>query len=408
VKKTAAPLLIIFLIALGARLAYVASISPQYLSPDSGDWNRLALGLLGGSGYDSTFRGPVYPLFLAGIYALFGFSVAAARVFQALAGAATAIIIFFIANEIFSKRAALIAAAVVALYPYLIYFSGDILSETLFTFLISLCVYFLLVNFRKNNYVLSAVYGGVSGITLLCKGTFLPFYAISLALILFLPGPDRPKKIKMAGLALAFTALIVLPWTARNYRSYHKFVLLGLSGQSLWLANNPQAFKLQALPETNQDRLDENFTWFDEAKYKEILSLPPVQADERFRKEAREFIFANPGQFVSLSFKRLVHFWRPFPVVATNRNKLIALLTSGLLLPLGLLGVILSLKKYWKKTLALLALLGSFTLIHMVFTSSIRYRVPLDPYFIIFASFTISLVVSSVSRKLEFGNAEKE
>ena len=42
----------------------------------------------------------------------------------------------------------------------------------------------------------------------------------------------------------------------------------------------------------------------------------------------------------------------------------------------------------WKKTFPIWAAIFSYNLIHLFFLSMLRYRIPLDPFFLIFASFT--------------------
>jgi 4-amino-4-deoxy-L-arabinose transferase-like glycosyltransferase len=393
-KKTVFIAAMIFLFALAIRLAYVLNVSPDYLSPDSYDWTTLASNILNGQSYNSTYRGPLYPLVLAGIYSVFGYGVIAVRIFQSILGAATVILIYFTAKEIFSEKTAVIAAACGSIYPYFIYYCADLLSETLLTFLLSLSMFLVLANLRQKSNILAACYGISAGLTMLCKGLFYPFFLVSLPLLFFLFEASLVKRVKLTILSLLAAVLIISPWAIRNYRVYNKFVLFGLSGQSLWLANNPLSYKLQELPETNKDRLQLDFTWFDAKRYDEVLSMPAVKGDETFKKDAKEFILNNPAKFASLSLKRLFHFWRLYPVVVTKRNKILALASSGVIIPFGFMGIILSLKKYWKKTIFPILLIGSFSFFHMVFTSSIRYRVPLDPLVIVFASFFIVYIFS--------------
>lgn len=379
----------IMLAAFLVRLLYATSIEKSYLSVDSGSWNSLALAIMQGEPYASTYRGPLYPLFLAGLYSLFSCDVIVVRIAQSVLGALTCLIVYHIGRKVFSPGAGTLSAILVCLYPYFIHMTGDIMSEILFAFLICLSILLLLLYQEKPSFKYSALTGICIGLTLLCKGTFLPFFLLSLLWLLAVPGLKPKLKIRAVLQLLLFVSLTFSPWVIRNYRHYNKIVVLGLSGQSLWLANNPQAMKLETLPEMNIDRLDTNFTWFDPKKYRDILKMPPLEADQTFRKEAKNYIFSNPGEFACLVFKRFLHYWRLYPIVATRRNKIIAMLTSGWILPLGWLGILLSLRNHRRKTILLISLLASFTLVHVVFVSTIRYRVPIDPIVIIFCSFAV-------------------
>ncbi|OGR60589.1 MAG: hypothetical protein A2X34_03070 [Elusimicrobia bacterium GWC2_51_8] len=62
--------------------------------------------------------------------------------------------------------------------------------------------------------------------------------------------------------------------------------------------------------------------------------------------------------------------------------------TSGLYLPLAAIGFFLSLAAF-KKTSLLLALFATYTLSHIFFTTTLRYRIPIDPFLIIFAAYSL-------------------
>jgi len=381
--------LVVFSLALLLRLGYCLSIDKTYLSPDSSDWESSAFSLLDEGRFNSDYRGPATTVFLAGIHLAFGRDVVPVRIVQALLGSVTCLLIFSIGTMIFFEEAGFIAAVIAALYPYFIYFTGDIMSETLLIFLIALYItlyYASLGSGKKSTSILCGIAGGAA---LLCKGTFLPFFGLSLAWIVIAMEGSLIRRAKITLLIGLSAAAVVAPWTARNFAKYDKFVLLGLGGQSLWLANNPEAYKLETLPETDQDRLDPAFTWYDAEKMKEISGLPPLAADLRFREEAVSYIKADPGRTAALALKRFVHFWRLYPIVATTRNKIIALMTSGIILPLGWAGMILSLRRYWRRSFVLMLLPLSFSAVHMVFLANIRYRIPCDPYMIIFAAFAL-------------------
>ncbi len=379
----------IMLAAFLVRLLYATTIEKSYLSVDSGSWNHLALAIMQGEPYDSVYRGPLYPLFLAGLYSLFGCDVIVVRIAQSVLGALTCLIVYHIGRKVFHPGVGVLSAILVCFYPYFIHMTGDIMSETLFTFLICLSILMLLLYQEKPSFKYSALTGICVGLTLLCKGTFLPFFLLSLLWLLAVPGLKPKLKIRMVGQLLLFVSLTLSPWMIRNYRHYNKIVVLGLSGGALWIANNPQAMKIETLPEINNDKLDISFTWFDPERYQTILKMPPLEADRTFRKEAKNYIFSNPGEFAHLVFKRFLHYWRLYPIVATRRNKIIAMLTSGWILPLGWLGIIISFGNYRRKTILLISLLASFTLVHVVFLATIRYRVPIDPIVIIFCSFAV-------------------
>ncbi len=394
--------LAVFALALLLRLGYSLNIDKAYVSLDSTDWNKSAFALLDEGRFESTFRGPATTVFLAGIYGVFGRDVTPVRVAQSILGAATCLFILSIGTVVFFEQAGLVAALIAAGYPYFIHLTGDILSETLLTFLIALYVMLYFSSLGSKKPSAYALCGVSAGAALLCKGTFLPFFALSLVWVLVSMEDRFRERAKAALLIGLFAAAAVSPWTARNFYAYGKFVPLGLGGESLWLANNPQAYKLETLPEMDQDKLDPAFTWYDSEKLKEISKLPAIAADREFQKEAVSYIKAEPRKFSVLAVKRFAHFWRLSPLIATKRNKMIALATSGIILPLGWAGMLLSFRRYWRKSSVLIMLPLSFSLIHMVFLAHIRYRIPCDPYIIVFAAFTLCTLFNKLSRRQEW------
>src|SRR5204862_3367923 len=79
------------------------------------------------------YRAPGYPLLIATC----GGNVRAIRLAQAALDTSTALAAYLLARRWLAPRASFIAALLVALNPFLIYFSGLILSETLFIALLA-------------------------------------------------------------------------------------------------------------------------------------------------------------------------------------------------------------------------------------------------------------------------------
>jgi hypothetical protein len=128
--------------------------------------------------------------------------------------------------------------------------------------------------------------------------------------------------------------------------------------------------------------------------------LPALEANKVLLQEGVNWIRNNPKKFSWLIWRRFIHFWRLWPKMATKRNKIIAKLTSGVYLPLAFLGMILSYKKYWQKTLLLIFLFISFTLAYLPFFCMIRYRVPIDPLILVFTGYTFSIILEKLRIKV--------
>jgi hypothetical protein len=197
----------------------------------------------------SLIRMPGYPLFLAGVYSVFGHSdKTAARFVQALMDTATcamiALVAFFWEPDERRKRPSAIAAlALAAVCPFTTIYVGTILTETptvFFTVGMTLTATLALktTNHRRTLSLWIAT-GLLAGIAVL----FRPdsgLFALALGLTLVVATLGRTSKVKLnrrrdeilsrtartsyvgAVFSLAF-CLALVPWAIRNYRVFHLF-----------------------------------------------------------------------------------------------------------------------------------------------------------------------------------------
>lgn len=168
-------------------------LAPSQVGPDSKDYIELAHNIQSGAfalhGVSTTFRPPLYPLFLSFL------SDGTITIAQAALGAMTCVLVFWISRS-------LIASLLYSLAPMSIYMTGEVLSETLFTFLVVLGVYL----WSKHYWA-----GVVFGLAALAKPIIFPMLVLGIAVSLILKWP-----IKGLSIMLAVTILICLPWMIRN------------------------------------------------------------------------------------------------------------------------------------------------------------------------------------------------
>src|SRR5262249_25518498 len=140
--------------ALGVRLGWVLTrpVDDAALAqlPDQREYLAVARSFLAGEGFSFTdprfndrvyaYRTPGYPLFLAAC----GGNIRAARVAQALIDTATVLAAYLLASRGLPPAASTVAALFVAFNPFLIYFCGLLLSETLFTAMLAWGMFLLL------------------------------------------------------------------------------------------------------------------------------------------------------------------------------------------------------------------------------------------------------------------------
>jgi len=379
-------ILLIVIIAFIVRLLYVFTLEPdQFYFDDSLQWNQIALNFMAGKGLivspdAMAIRMPLYPLFLSGIYYLFGpGNLLAVRIVQAGLSALTCLIIYLIAVSVFSadknaERIGKISALISTFYPFFVYYSGAILNETLFIFLLSLIMWFLV----RGRFLWSAIF---LGFAVLCRAE-ISAYFIFIIIGLFLLF-SRVEALRASFIMFLLLCVVLSPWVARNYLIFNRFVPLStMGGYTFYEGNAP-----------------ENPTGGPFGG-KFFLKVPPglneVEIDKYYRKETIRVIGENPKRFLGLCWSKFRRYWNvklntDDSRYASTRNNLISIFSFGPVLLLFISGLILS---FWnRRNLIFIYFLILYNMLtNLIFVSSLRYRLPIEPYLIIFASYSLNTV----------------
>jgi 4-amino-4-deoxy-L-arabinose transferase-like glycosyltransferase len=177
----------------------------------------------------SLIRLPGYPLFLVGIYAVFGHgNNTAVRLVQAVLDTNTCVLIAWVVFEWTRKhRAAMLAFALAAVCPFTAIYVATILTEVPTNFLAVAMVLTATFAFkataRKRGLLCWSVSGLIAGIAVLFRpdsGLFAA--AIGLTLVLSSLRRFREATLYAAIFSFAF-CLVLVPWTIRNRRVFHVF-----------------------------------------------------------------------------------------------------------------------------------------------------------------------------------------
>ena len=202
----------------------------------------------------------------------------------------------------------------------------------------------------------------------------------------------RDRVAVYSTILMVVTLMVVAPWSIRNSLHYGQFVLVTTEGgHAFWQGNNPY---FDGVNRPGPDDIPQELR-------QKLKGLSKIEKDRVYYRESFNFIRNKPMQFVKLYIIKFFNYWRLYPnTISENRfttlkTKIISLLTYGLLLPFALFGIIKSVF-HNKKTLLLLFLMLSFSLGYSLFLTSVRYRIPLDVYVIVFAAFGIIRVFKSV------------
>ncbi len=405
--------------ALGIRIVLALILAPHAAQglgslqfADSADYDQLARAMLAHQPYEVggnlASRMPGYPLFVAAVYALCGYSTQAVLIAQALLCGGIVALTYAIARRA-GTTVGLLAALLAAFDPLSIGFSETFLSETPFTFLLMLALWLtiriLAGKSPKNPPSLSGTTPTPSAISLPPKTTppsshsaFLIAWAalgliwgaavymrasalwciVPLAALAALAAPSLSRAQRLAApvIALALLFLTLTPWLIRNYQHFGSgpFRLTTLEGISLYEAVYPDA---------------------DGGPRQDKISLPPemvplneAQRNDEWSRRAWQYIRADPARILRLAFIKAGRTWSPWFNLTSLRSPPIQaamILWHVPLFVLGLIGLFAGPLPRIQRIILAVPILY-FTLVHSLFLGSIRYRVPLMPIVCILAA----------------------
>ena len=223
----------ILALALALRLAlfYTALGSPsRFFKPDSYGYDKMAMNILtyrtfstlaGSPPKPDCIRTPVYPLFLSGIYSIFGHRPEIAVFLQILLSGLTLVLLYGIVTMLFAHPGAALAASLLyALEPASAILPNYILTETLFTFLVLLAFYFLIRWIKENksgDAAISLVAMSLAALTRPIFTFYPPIVFIFLFLVFLGRGSKGRKNMRLVGIAVLCYTAIVGTWVLRNF-----------------------------------------------------------------------------------------------------------------------------------------------------------------------------------------------
>jgi 4-amino-4-deoxy-L-arabinose transferase-like glycosyltransferase len=377
----------LFIIGLAGRLFYIFQGHPVPLQ-DTPDYDEIALNILAGEGFVSrtnwhgfemrSWRAPFYPIFLALVYHVFFYSYLAVQICQALVGAATGVLVYRL-GYVLHRPSAIWAGLVVAFYGPFWGSANEVMTETWFTFWLVLTVWFMVVADKRWHYLMGA--GLALGLAALTRPVGLVLWAAyclyALKSGVKIPGAwntpgilrsllkDQCGAVYCIALVSAGVALVVLPWTWRNYQVHDALVPISTHGGFIIARSNA------AQPDW---RIEQG--WGIKAEVFERMPTE-VERDRHWRRQGVAFIRHNPGPYLILVGQRFLRFWYFF---RPDYN-----FWYMLVLPFFIAGLYRF--KQQDAFLLLSLFIGlSVLCFSFVLYGSTRFRLPLEPFFILFAA----------------------
>ena len=341
----------------------------------------------------------LYTLYLAAVYALLGPHPLAARLIQAVvAGLLHPWLTWRVGRRVLGAPVGLAAAALCAGYAYFIYYAAALVTETFYILAVlwSLDAAMRLACGlgRSGRARLGLELGLALGVAVLLRQVlllFLPFLFAWLAWHALAANRLRPA-LTATLLASTVMALLISPWTLRNYRAFGRFVLLNTNaGFAFFWANHP-IHTTRFIPILSEEQPS-----YQSLIPPELRRLDEAALDRALLRIGLGFVAQDPLRYALLSLSRVGEYFKFWPSPQSGMLSNVARVASfGLCLPLMLFGLALSVVRAPSNAATgppLVSLLWLFvavySAIHLLSWSLIRYRLPVDAVLVIFAGLAV-------------------
>jgi 4-amino-4-deoxy-L-arabinose transferase-like glycosyltransferase len=351
----------------------------------------------GGNTGPSAWEPPLYPSLIGGVFKIFGvYTYASAWVLlsiNSLFAALTTIPVYLIAHRTLGPRVAIWSARAWALNPYVWYWSIHWIWDTTFTPLMLALIFLVALELTAPDLTAPEkdrwpswrgwiLFGALWGVGALANPTmlsFLPFCGLWVWRQRYRQGLPS-----LAGVALSSLVffLVLSPWLVRNYEVFGRFVFIRDDfGLQFRLGNNKLADgMLIATLQPNLNKLE----------FEKFERLGEIAYEADCRRQAVEWIRANPGRFAIISMKRFFYYWngvpRPTDSTAPWDFRSSLFLASSVL---AIWGLIRALRQKRPGAWLFAGLVVTYPAAYYFVFPHARYRHPIEPELVILAVFLL-------------------
>ncbi|MGA8220376.1 MAG: glycosyltransferase family 39 protein [Candidatus Acidiferrales bacterium] len=315
---------LMLLVAVALRLILVGFLYPETYKPRRDFWpfgyetGRIARSLASGEGFGNplfektgptAWMAPVFPIVLAGVFKVFGiYSKASALVIlslDSLFSALTCLPVFYAARECFGERAGYYAAWGWAVFPYAIFLSANFVWESCLTALLLTALFAWTLRLsRSENLGSWAGFGALWGLAALTSPAVLSVFPVMAGWACYQLDAKRKRWVAPGVICTLALLASLVPWTVRNYRSFHRLSPLRDNfWLEVWVGNNGDTSYWapdSAHPSTSDTEL---------AEYDRLGELDYMA---KKKAQAIAFIGSHPGVFAATSFRRFLYTWTGF------------------------------------------------------------------------------------------------
>lgn len=392
-------------------------LGPRYGIGFADDYDRLAYTLSQGQGFrfgaefaPTLMREPGYPLFLSGVFKLFGYSLEAARFANLILVGVAAFFVARLARVIgLSTLAATLVAVIFLFHPGTVIAVARGGFEIFFVFLLAL---FMLAFYRATGTDALRHYlfaGLLLGFVVLTRSTIFLFPFVVWGYFFLTADTVRqwPKYCSRLAVLMVGTAVVMSPWLVRNYAVSGEVIatntIQGVAAQAgqhicrgLSFARGFQKLDSEAARE--RARLARELGYNFKGGYYQYFYRTRDEVD--FNRYLMRGVFdnylENPAFWAKCAAQNLFNFWfagKTWQVTWMN------VVVQGPFLLLSLLGGYGLWRRGYGRQIAPLVLFILYLFaVHVPIHAQARYSVPLIPFLSLFAGAGVLAVIDGVRR----------
>jgi 4-amino-4-deoxy-L-arabinose transferase-like glycosyltransferase len=417
--KAATSLVLIVVIALGARVTFAWNQEHKMradlvgLVPFLNETGNIAYSLAAGHGFSSPYwqetgptawLTPVYPVLVAGVFRVFGIhtphSFFAIVILNILFSAAACVPIFYAGKRVGGLAVGGGAAWLWAIFPNAVIIPYEWVWDTSLAASLMAMILWATLELAETQSVRGwCGYGLLWGFALMTNPSLGSVLPVLLGWAAYRAWKQGRSRLSRPLLACGIAVLCCVPWTVRNYLTFHRFIPLRSNFPfELWLGNNEQFDEQsQVVPAANPERFEiRNYIHMGETAFMQ----------DKWRK-ATAFIETHPRLEFILFARRFVATWigleKPIEGLRDADSTLARLaLISNTLAAIGALCGILAL--VWSRNayafpLAVCPIV--YPVIYYVTHTSLRYRHPIDPVVLLLAAVAVAAVLQKRRSRVE-------
>ena len=357
--------------------------------------------------YATAWEEPIYPFLLAACFRAFGeHGRVVMLVVHLLCFLATLGCVYQLGKSLAGPAAGLVAVAILALIPRsLLTVSSHLVNSSLAGMLVVICVLLLLWCLEHASLRRALALGGALGASVLVHAAAIAFVPVAGLLVLASERPTKPQAWRSALVVVFAAAVIIAPWTVRNYLTFGEFVPVrtGL-GFIADLTNSSLADTFRRGPVANA-AVELPWTASGPAEAWPTLQLKEEERHEFYRYTIRTAKATSPQDFADLNeaerdkvhLERAISFLLSDPVIAMKLMLVKAAdfyflrfgshlrpHRAGLVATLALIGVLVAYRDRRVQSLALFILAYSAPYI-VTGPFFYRYRYPIEPLMAVLA-----------------------